>query len=111
VSVRPGDLVQANQPILRVLRADDLWVKVFVPETKLGLIPLNKEVEVRIDSFPDKRLHGVVIQKASISEFTPRNVQSVDERRYQVFAVKVRVDDPQGVLNAGMAAEVTIPLN
>jgi multidrug resistance efflux pump len=111
VSVRPGDLVQPNQPILRVLRADDLWVKVFVPETKLGLIPLNKEVDVRIDSFPDKVLHGVVIQKASISEFTPRNVQSVDERRYQVFAVKVRVDDPQGVLNAGMAAEVTIPLN
>jgi hypothetical protein len=53
----------------------------------------------------------VVQQKANISEFTPRNVQSADERRYQVFAVKVKVDDPQGVLNAGMAAEVRIPLH
>jgi hypothetical protein len=51
-----------------------------------------------------------VYWRSDISEFTPRNVQSADERRYQVFAVKIRVDDPKGIFNAGMAAEVTIPL-
>ena len=44
------------------------------------------------------------------AEFTPRNVQSVDERRHQVFGVRVRVDDPQGIFKSGMAAEVVIPL-
>jgi multidrug resistance efflux pump len=110
LSVRKGDVVAANQPVVRVLRAEDLWVKVFVPETELGKVRLNQDVEVLIDSYPDRRFKGQVIQVASISEFTPRNVQSVDERRHQVFAVKVRVPDPQGVFKSGMAAEVILPL-
>jgi multidrug resistance efflux pump len=110
LAVRPGDLVQPNQPVVRVLRNEDLWVKIFVPETQYGLVTLDKKVKVTIDSHPGKEFNGVVIQRSNISEFTPRNVQSVDERRHQVFGVKVRVTDAQGVLNAGMAAEVTIPL-
>ena len=110
LAVRPGDLVPPNTPVVRVLRAEDLWVKVYVPETELGKVRLNQEDEVRIDSYPDKVFRGVVIQVASISEFTPRNVQSVDERRHQVFGVKVRVPNPQGVFKAGMAAEVVLPL-
>ena len=109
VAVRAGDIVAPGQPVVRVLRADDLWVKIFVPETKLDLVPLNKEVDITLDA-PRRLLKGKVQQKAHISEFTPRNVQSVEERRYQVFAVKIKVDDPQGILNAGMAAQVHIPL-
>jgi multidrug resistance efflux pump len=110
LSVRKGDLVLPNTPVVRVLRAEDLWVKVYVPETELAKVRLNQVVDVRIDAFPDKRFRGTVIQRASISEFTPRNVQSADERRLQVFGVKVRVDNPQGAFNAGMFAEVVIPL-
>jgi multidrug resistance efflux pump len=112
VAVRRGDLVTPNQPILRVLRADDLWVKVYVPETQLGRIDRSRPASVRVtvDSYPDRVFEGTIIQIASISEFTPRNVQSVDERRHQVFGIKVRVDDPQGVFKSGMAAEVVIPL-
>ncbi|MBM3997711.1 MAG: HlyD family efflux transporter periplasmic adaptor subunit [Planctomycetes bacterium] len=108
VAVRPGDLVAPNQPVIRVLRVEDLWIKVYVPETEYGLVTLDTPVDVTIDSHPGKIFKGVVVQRANIAEFTPRNVQSVDERRHQVFGVKIRVDDPQGVLNAGMAAEVTI---
>lgn len=111
VSVRPGDLVAPNQPIIRVLRVEDLWVKVYVPETQYGYVTLNKEVEVTIDTHRGKIFKGVVMQRSNISEFTPRNVQSVDERRHQVFGVKILVRDAQGILNAGMAAEVTIPLD
>ena len=111
VSVRPGDLVMPNQAVLRVLRVKDLWVKVYVPETQYGLVTLDKKVDVTIDSYPGRVFKGVVIQRSNISEFTPRNVQSADERRYQVFGVKILVSDAQGVLNAGMAAEVTIPLD
>jgi multidrug resistance efflux pump len=111
LAVRPGDLVPANQPMLRVLRVEDLWVKVFVPETQLGLVQLDREVDVTIDAYPGRRFKGRVIQKATISEFTPRNVQSLEERRYQMFGVKIRVEEPQGAFNAGMAAEVTIPID
>jgi HlyD family secretion protein len=111
LGVRPGDLVPAGQPVVRALRADDLWVKVFVPATELGKVRLGQEVEVTVDSHPGHRFPGTVIQVASISEFTPRNVQSLDERRHQVFAVKVRVADPNGVFKSGMAAEVYLPLH
>jgi multidrug resistance efflux pump len=111
LSVRKGDVVTPNQPVLRVLRADDLWVKVYVAETDLGKLRLRQSVEVTIDSYPGKRFQGEVYQINSISEFTPRNVQSADERRHQVFGVKVRVADPQGIFKSGMAATVLIPLH
>jgi multidrug resistance efflux pump len=106
--VRKGDIVAANQPVVRVLRAEDLWIKVYIPETDLGKLRLGQEVGVVIDSYPDKQFTGVIQQIASESEFTPRNVQSVDERRHQVFAVKVRVDNPDGVFKSGLAADVLL---
>lgn len=111
VPIRPGDLVAANQPVVRLVCTNDLWIKTFVPETKLGHIHIDQKVEVRIDTFPHRIFQGKVYYIAPSSEFTPRNVQSVDERRYQVFAVKVLVEDSQEVFHAGMAAEVTIPLD
>lgn len=110
VAVRPGDLVPPNQPVIRVLRTKDLWVKVYVPETEYGLVELGQKVDVTIDSHPGRPFKGEIIQKSNIAEFTPRNVQSIDERRHQVFGVKVRILDPGRHFNAGMAAEVTIPL-
>ena len=110
LAVRRGDLVAPNQPLLRVLRADDLWVRVYVPETQLSRVRLGQEVEVRVDGYPGRRFAGTVVQIAGVSEFTPRNVQSPDERRHQVFGVKVRVADPQGIFKSGMAAEVLVPL-
>jgi HlyD family secretion protein len=109
ISVRKGDLVAPSQTVVRVLKADDLWVKVFIPETELGRVRRGQTVAVTIDSYPGERFPGRIVQIAAQSEFTPRNIQSADERRYQVFAAKVRVDDPRGVFKAGMAAEVTIP--
>jgi multidrug resistance efflux pump len=107
LAVRKGDLVTANQPILRVLRDADLWVKVYVPETELDKVRLDQEVEVTIDA--GTKFQGRVMKIASESEFTPRNVQSADERRHQVFGVKIEVKNPRGVIKPGMAAEVVIP--
>lgn len=109
VAVRPGDLLPPNQPAVRLLRRDDLWVRAFVPETDLGHVRLNRDVELTVDSHPGRRFAGRVVQIAGESEFTPRNVQTAEDRRHQVFAVKVAVADPDGVVKAGMAAEVTIP--
>ncbi len=111
VSVRKGDLVSPGQAVVRILRADDLWVKIFVPETDLGRVVVGQVVEVTVDSHPGVRFAGRVVQIAHESEFTPRNIQSIDERRHQVFSAKVRVDDPRGVFKSGMSAEVTIPID
>lgn len=111
IAFRPGDLVQPNQSVIRVLRVEDMWVKVYVPETELGKIKPGHRVNVTIDSYPGKNFKGTVIQHASIAEFTPRNVQSVDERRHQVFGIKIHIEDPQGSFHAGMAAEVVFPLD
>ncbi|MFO0890922.1 MAG: efflux RND transporter periplasmic adaptor subunit [Isosphaeraceae bacterium] len=110
--VRKGDVLAPNQAVARILKTDDLWVKVFVPETDLGRIRLDERVQVTVDSHPGRRFGGKIYHIGSQSEFTPRNIQSVEERRHQVFGVKVRVDDPaaEGVLKSGMAATVLIPL-
>jgi multidrug resistance efflux pump len=111
LSVRKGDLIAPGQAVVRILRADDLWVKVFIPETDLGRVILGQAVEVTVDSHPGEHFPGRVVQIAHESEFTPRNIQSIDERRHQVFSAKVRVDEPRGVFKSGMAAEVTIPID
>ena len=110
LAVRPGDIVGPNQPVARVLRAADLWVKAYVPATELGKVRLNQAVEVTIDSHPGRRFAGTITHIANVSEFTPRNVQSADEREFQMFAVKVRVPDPDGVFKSGMAADVYVPV-
>lgn len=106
IGVRPGDIAAANRPVALVLRADDMWVKAYISEVDLGLIKVGQKVAVTIDTFPNKRFAGEVNYISPQSEFTPRNVQTIDERRHQVFAVKIRVADPQGVFKAGMAADV-----
>jgi len=111
LAVRPGDIVAPNQAVVLVLRADDLWVKAYISEIDLGRIQLGQKVKVTCDTYPGKRFEGIVAYISSQSEFTPRNVQTVDERRHQVFGFKVRVSDPQGVFKSGMAADVWLPLN
>ncbi len=110
VAVRPGDLVAPNQPILRVLRTGDLWIKVYVAETDLGKVRLNQDVAATVDAYPGRLLKGRIEQINAEAEFTPRNVQSMEERRHQVFGVRVRVADPEGIFKSGMAADVVIPL-
>jgi multidrug resistance efflux pump len=111
LSVRKGDLVAVNQPMLRVLRTADLWVKVYVPETQLSKVRLQQSVNLTVDGYPGRRFEGIVQQISSASEFTPRNVQTLDERRHQVFGVRIRVADNQGVFKSGMAADVYVPLH
>jgi HlyD family secretion protein len=111
LTVRPGDILAPNQPVGRVLRVGDLWVKAYVPATELGKVKLNQAVEVTIDSHPGKRFAGVIDQIASVSEFTPRNVQSVEGRENQMFGIRVRVPDSQGVFKSGMAADVYVPVS
>jgi len=109
LSVKAGDVLAPNQSVATLLLTNHLWVRVYVPEPWLGRIQLGQTVAVRVDSHPGKDFPGVVEQIARAAEFTPRNVQTVAERIKQVFGIKVRLDNPEGNLRAGMAADVTFP--
>jgi HlyD family secretion protein len=109
LSVKVGDVLAPNQPVATLLLTNHIWVRVFVPEPWLGHITLGDAVKVRVDAFPTKDFAGVVEQVAREAEFTPRNVQTVGERVKQVFGVKVKLDNAEGQLRAGMAADVVFP--
>src|SRR3954468_5156532 len=109
LSVKVGDVLPANREVATLLLPEHLWVRVYVPEPWLGLIKIGDHVRVRVDSFPNKDFDGVVEQINRQAEFTPRNVQTVEDRIRQVFGIKVRLPNADDRLRAGMAAGVFFP--
>lgn len=107
VSVRPGDLVPAGRIVISMLEASQLWVKIYVPETELAHVRLGQRTTVRVDSL-GRSFEGNIEQIATQAEFLPRNVQTRDDREHEVFGVKVRVDNSEGVLKSGMSATVRL---
>lgn len=105
--LRPGDLVAPNQPVAEILEPRELWVRIYVPETLLGLVRVGMPVKARVDTWPDLWFNGHVATVAAQGEYTPRNVQTRAQRAEQVFGVKVLVD-PDPRLKPGMAAEVDL---
>jgi len=106
LDVRPGDLIAPNAAVATLLERGQLYVRVYVPETKIGRVKVGQKVEVRTDSLAGEVFEGEVEQINQKAEFLPRNVQTREERVHQVFGVKVRIRDESGRLKAGMAAEV-----
>ena len=108
LDVRPGDLIAPNTPIATLLEKDQIYVRIYIPETEFGRIKLGQKAEVRVDSFPNTVFDGEVEQINQQAEFLPRNVQTREERVHQVFGVKIRINDPAGKVLAGMAADVLL---
>jgi multidrug resistance efflux pump len=108
VAVRPGDLTTPNQTVIRLLELDQIRVRIYIPEPQLGNIRTGQRARIKVDTFNDRTFDGVIEQINSQAEFTPRNVQSRDERNHQVFGVKVKIDNREGTLKSGMAADVTL---
>jgi HlyD family secretion protein len=108
LDVRPGDLIAPNTPVATLLEKDQIYVRIYIPETEYGRIKLGQKAEIRVDSFPNTVFAGAVEQINQQAEFLPRNVQTREERVHQVFGVKIRIDDPAGRVLAGMAADVKL---
>jgi len=111
LQVRPGDLINPGAPVATLIEVDRLWVRVYVPETELiyARAALDKEIRVSVDTIRNETFHGRIEEISSRGEFTPRNVQTRDERTHQVFGVRIRLENVERKLGGGMAAEVTIP--
>jgi HlyD family secretion protein len=111
LDVRPGDLIPPNTPVATLLERDQIYVRIYIPETEIGRVHLGQKAEIRVDSFPNQVFNGVVEQINQQAEFLPRNVQTREERVHQVFGVKVRIDDSSHRVLAGMAADVKLSPN
>jgi HlyD family secretion protein len=108
--VEPGEVVAAGTPIVTIADLDDIWVRIYVPETQLGRVKLGQTGEVTTDSYRGKIYRGRVIYVSSEAEFTPKTIQTFEERVKLVFAVKVKVDNPAQELKPGMPADVRLAL-
>lgn len=108
---RAGEVVQPGQPLYRIADLDTLVLRGYVSGGQLSSIRLGQQVEVRVDQGVDRLLTmpGTITWIASTAEFTPTPVQTRDERADLVYAVKVRVANPDGALKIGMPGDITLP--
>lgn len=106
--VEEGEFVQAGSPVLTLAQLDTVWVKTYVPETQLGRVFLGQKAEVMSDTFPNKLYPGTVTFISPEAEFTPKNVQTKEERVKLVYRIKVTLENPNQELKAGMPVDVVL---
>jgi len=105
----PGEVVQAGAPVLTILNPDDRWVRIYVRENQVGRVKIGQPAFITADSYHDREYEGRVVFIASEAEFTPRNVQTTEERVRLVYRVKVQItEDPSFDLKPGLAADVRL---
>jgi HlyD family secretion protein len=109
LDLRPGDILAPNSTAATLIEDDQLYVRIYVPETQLGHIHPDQEVPVIVDSFPNRSFKGVVEHINSVGEYSPRNLQTADERADQVFATRIGLREGRDDLRAGMAAFIHVP--
>jgi len=108
LDVRPGDLVAAG-PLVRIVDPEDLEVDCFVGAKMLGQLRLHQEITFTADAFGAETFTGTIKQIASEGEYTPRNLQTEEERAQQVFAVTVGLGSHEGKLRPGMTVIAHFP--
>ena len=106
--VEEGELVAPGTTVLTVSELDRVHVMIFVTEKELGRIRLGQEAEVAIDSAPGRVFEGRVTFISPEAEFTPKNIQTREDRVKLVFGVKVEIPNPDGVLKPGLPADAVI---
>lgn len=108
LDVRPGDLISPNTPVATLLERDQIYVRIYIPETEIYRVHVGQKAQIRVDSAGKEVFDGLVEQINQQAEFLPRNVQTREERVHQVFGVKVRINDTSHRVLAGMAADVKL---
>ncbi len=108
VDLREGDLISPQAPVVSIADTSRLWLRAFVPENRLDL-QLGQQLEISVDSFPERRFHGELSFIARQAEFSPRNVQTADARSQLVFRVKIEIVEGRALLRPGTNADVWLP--
>ena len=106
-----GEIAQPGVPILTITELEEVTLTAYVPESKIGLIKLGQEALVSVDSYPGESFSGKVVYISPRALFTPRNIQLKEEREKIVFAVKIKLANPEQKLKPGMPADAVILTN
>lgn len=108
--IEAGETAGPMTSLFKVSDLSNVDLIIYIPETELGKIQLGQEVNVTVDTYPGKIYEGKVNYISPEAEFTPKNIQTKEERTKLVFAVKVRIDNPKYELKTGMPADAVIKL-
>lgn len=110
-TVEIGERVNAGTPLFTLVDLDDLYVKVYIPEPQIGRIILGERALVRVNAYPGRDFEARIARVAQQAEFTPKNVETREERVKLVFAVELSiVENPGGILKPGMPADAVIAM-
>ncbi len=109
--VEAGEMLGQGSPIVTIADLTQAYLRIYVPETRLGSIRLGQEVEVYTDAEPEQPLKGRVTFISPEAEFTPKNVQTKEERVKLVYEVKVEAPNASSVLKPGMYADAVLRLD
>lgn len=107
-SALQGEVVQMGVPVFTVIDLNNIWVTAYINETDLGRVKLNQEAYVTTDTYPGKKYKGRVSFISSEAEFTPKLIQTTEERVKLVYRIKVRVDNSTLELKPGMPVDAYI---
>ena len=107
-AVEAGELVTAGATVVTLVELDSVYVMIYVTEKELGRVRLGDTAEVKIDAFPDKAFAGKITYISPEAEFTPKNVQTKEDRVKLVFGVKVEIENREGLLKPGLPADAVI---
>ena len=106
-----GEMTQPGASILTITELEEVTLTAYVPESKIGLVKLGQEALVSVDSYPGETFHGEVAYISPRAMFTPKNIQLKEEREKMVFAVKIKLENPEQKLKPGMPADANILSN
>ncbi|MEO8168349.1 MAG: efflux RND transporter periplasmic adaptor subunit, partial [bacterium] len=113
VSLKPievGEFVTIGSNVLRITYLDKVKLMIYVNEQQLGNVKLGQTADVTIDSNPDTPHEGRVVYISPNAEFTPKNVQTKEERTKLVFGVKIEIENKDGVLKPGLPADAKLAI-
>ncbi len=111
VHAEVGETLAAVRPVATIADLSKPRLRVYIPERQIGLLRLGDRAEVAVDAWPERGFPGHVSFISSQAEFTPKNVQTLEERVKLVFAVDVQLENEEGLLKPGMPADVRILLD
>lgn len=108
--IEKGEIVTFMTSLFNIIDLTKAEMTIYVPETELAFIQLGQSVNIKIDAFDDKFFPGTISFISPEAEFTPKSIQTKDERTKLVFATKIKIDNPDKILKSGMPADAVINL-
>jgi HlyD family secretion protein len=107
-AVEIGEFINPGGTMLTLTNLELVYLTIYIPETDLGKVKLKQKSEVEIDSYPDRKFPGEIVYISPSAEFTPKNIQTKEDRVKSVFAVKIALPNPELILKPGMPADAKV---